>query len=189
MITVTEKAQAKVREYMEQASEPCRGLRVRAFKLGRHTFRYDLTLVLEGEARDDDVVQELGQLTVYLDPNSAEWLDGTKVDFVSEVTGTGFKIDNPQAKVTWDDAVSQRVQEVLDTRVGPALAAHGGWVELVKVDGDTAFVQLGGGCQGCGMASVTLNDGIRAAIVEGVPEIREVVDSTDHAAGNDPFYE
>lgn len=188
MITVTDEAQKKVLEFMEQTTEPCRGLRVRARKLGHHTFAYDLTLVLEGEDTAQDVVHEMEHITVFLDPQSAEWLEGTTIEFVTDERGSGFKIDNPQAKVTWDDPVAQKVQDVLDEKVAPALASHGGWVELVRVEGDTAVVQLGGGCQGCGMASVTLTDGIQKAILESVPEIQRVVDATDHAGGTDPYF-
>lgn len=187
MITVTPTAQEKVLEFMAGSEESCIGLRVRATKLGNHTFGYELNLVRDGEARKDDVVHELDQLTVHLDPQSAEWLEGTTIDFVSDERGSGFKIDNPQAQVNWDDPVARKVQEVLDSQVGPALASHGGWVELVEVDGDTAVVQLGGGCQGCGMAHVTLSDGIQKAIIEAVPEIGRVVDATDHGAGETPY--
>jgi len=188
MITVTDEAQQKVLEFMKQTTEPCRGLRIRARKLGHHTFAYDLTLVLESEPTDGDVVTELEHVNVFVDPQSAEYLEGTTIEFVTDERGAGFKIDNPQAKVKWDDPVSQKVQDVLDEKVAPALASHGGWVELVQVDGDTAVVQLGGGCQGCGMASITLTDGIQKAILDAVPEIKRVADATDHAGGENPYY-
>ncbi|HQP45146.1 MAG TPA: NifU family protein, partial [Thermoanaerobaculales bacterium] len=62
------------------------------------------------------------------------------------------------------------------------------WVELLAVDGDTAVIQFGGGCQGCGMSQVTLKDGIERIILEEVPEIRKVVDGTDHESGSNPYY-
>ena len=69
----------------------------------------------------------------------------------------------------------------------PALAQHGGWIELVEVKEGVAYVQLGGGCQGCSDASATLNQGVRTAICQSVPEITDVVDRTDHAGGSAPF--
>jgi Fe/S biogenesis protein NfuA len=78
---------------------------------------------------------------------------------------------------------------VLTEHVGPAIAAHGGTAELVAVEGDTAYVRLGGGCVGCGMAAVTLTQGISVAITQAVPEIANVVDVTDHASGTNPYYE
>ena len=68
------------------------------------------------------------------------------------------------------------------------VAAHGGHVDLVGVDDGKAMISFGGGCQGCGMVDVTLKEGIEVMITEGVPEITEIVDLTDHDAGTNPFY-
>ena len=78
---------------------------------------------------------------------------------------------------------------VLDRDVNPHIAAHGGHAELAGIEGRTAYLRLGGGCQGCGMATVTLSQGIEVAITEAVPEIGDVVDVTDHASGNNPYFE
>jgi Fe/S biogenesis protein NfuA len=88
-----------------------------------------------------------------------------------------------------DSELARRVMAVLDEDVNPNIAAHGGHAELAGVDGDTAYLRLGGGCQGCGMASVTLTQGIEVAIMQAVPEIVAVVDVTDHASGTNPFFE
>jgi Fe-S cluster biogenesis protein NfuA len=66
---------------------------------------------------------------------------------------------------------------------------HGGYITLLDVKDDVAYVALGGGCQGCGMANVTLKQGIEALIREAVPEIHQVVDTTDHAGGTNPYYQ
>ncbi len=187
LMTMTQAAQSQVLEYMRQTNEPCLGLRISARRLGRTVFDYGLSLVLRTEAREDDVIVELERLKIYMDPASAALLEGASIDFVSDAGGAGFKIDNPQAKVCWDDPVAQKVQDVLDEQVAPALAAHGGWVELVEVQGDRAIVQLGGGCRGCGLAPITLSDGIESAILDAVPEIRQVIDGTDHESGDPPF--
>ena len=79
--------------------------------------------------------------------------------------------------------------QVLDQQINPAIAMHGGSAELVAVEDETAYLRLGGGCVGCGMASVTLSQGIEVAILEAVPEIDEVVDVTDHASGTNPYFE
>jgi Fe/S biogenesis protein NfuA len=188
MITFTEAAKTKVREYMDQASNGCIGLRIMADRLGRHHFRYNLTLVLEGETYDRDVALDQGSFTAWVDPTSAELLEGATVDFVSDFSGAGFRFDNPQAVVRWEDPVAERLQRVLDDKVAPAVGGHGGWVELLAVDGDTAVIEFGGGCQGCGMSQVTLKEGIERIILDEVPEIRRIVDGTDHDAGSSPYY-
>ena len=100
--------------------------------------------------------------------------------------GGGFSFDNPNPM--WVDELSQKVAEIINNEVNPAVASHGGVVELVGVDENKAIIAFGGGCQGCGMADVTLKQGVEVMIKEKVPEIVEVIDSTDHAAGTNPFY-
>jgi Fe/S biogenesis protein NfuA len=85
--------------------------------------------------------------------------------------------------------VAQRVLQVLDSQINPSIAAHGGRAELVAVEENTAYLRLSGGCQGCGMASVTLSQGIEVVIKEQIPEITRVVDVTDHASGENPYFE
>ena len=82
-----------------------------------------------------------------------------------------------------------RVLQVLDQQINPSIASHGGHAELVAVEDNTAFLRLSGGCQGCGMASVTLSQGIEVVIKEQVPEVTRVVDVTDHASGENPYFE
>ena len=88
-----------------------------------------------------------------------------------------------------DSDVARRVVAVLDRDVNPSIAAHGGHAELVAIEGATAYLRLGGGCVGCGMATVTLSQGIEVAITEAVPEIDAIIDVTDHASGRNPYFE
>ena len=81
-----------------------------------------------------------------------------------------------------------KVQELIDSTINPAVAGHGGFVQLVDVKDNKVYLQMGGGCQGCGAADVTLKAGIERLIKEELPEIEEVLDSTDHASGTNPYY-
>ena len=85
--------------------------------------------------------------------------------------------------------IRRRVQELLDREVNPALWMHGGWVELIDVRKNSIFLRLGGGCQGCGAADMTLKQGIEKSIREMIPEVGEILDTTDHAAGRNPYYQ
>jgi Fe-S cluster biogenesis protein NfuA len=86
------------------------------------------------------------------------------------------------------ETVRAKVQEVIDTAVNPAVASHGGIVTLLDVKGNNVFLEFGGGCQGCGMVSVTLKYGVERLLREQVPEVGEILDTTDHAAGTNPYY-
>ncbi|OGL06393.1 MAG: hypothetical protein A3J45_01475 [Candidatus Rokubacteria bacterium RIFCSPHIGHO2_02_FULL_69_13] len=81
-----------------------------------------------------------------------------------------------------------KVQELIDTMINPAVAGHGGFVELIDVQDDRVYLQMGGGCQGCGAADITLKAGIERLIKEELPEVAEVLDTTDHGAGSNPYY-
>jgi Fe/S biogenesis protein NfuA len=188
MITISDEAKSRINEYVSQM-DGCVGIRIVARKMGGHHFAYDINLMTDGDVKDTDQVTDVDSFKAFLDPDSAANLEGASIDWVSDTTGAGFKIDNPQAVVSWDDPVAQKVQAVLDSKVAPSLASHGGWVELTRVEGDAAYIQFGGGCQGCGMSQVTLKEGIETAILADVPEIKRVLDGTDHDAGQNPYYQ
>lgn len=86
------------------------------------------------------------------------------------------------------DVIRERVQEVLDMDINPSVAGHGGVVELIDVRQNDIYIRMGGGCQGCGMAAMTLRQGVETAIRRNVPEVGAILDTTDHAAGRNPYY-
>lgn len=86
------------------------------------------------------------------------------------------------------EELRRRVQQVLDGIINPAVASHGGVVNLLDITNNTVYLQFGGGCQGCGMVSVTLKYGVERTIRDEVPEVGEIMDTTDHAAGRNPYY-
>jgi Fe/S biogenesis protein NfuA len=156
-------------------------------------FAYELTFIPTTDAAAEDVLQRFGDLPVVLRADSVDRLEGATI----EVGESGLGIDNPNNPSpqipTGGTAVSgplaERVAQVLAEQINPAIAAHGGQAELVGVEGTTVYLRLGGGCQGCGMARVTLGQGIEVAIRAAVPEVGEIIDVTDHASGENPYYE
>ena len=187
MITVTSAARTKIVELLAQQGRA--GLMLRAAVAGRGPggFQYRLGFVGDEERRADDQATDAGGFTLLVDADSVPNLDGASIDYVDGPQGSGFKIDNPNP--LWRDEAARAVQAVLDQDINPAVAAHGGWVTLLEVKDNVAYIQLGGGCQGCGMVDVTLNQGIEVRIREAVPAIREIIDSTDHAGGKNPYYQ
>jgi Fe/S biogenesis protein NfuA len=89
---------------------------------------------------------------------------------------------------TLEGPLAEQVATVLTQHVNPAIAAHGGAAELVGVEGHDVFLRLLGGCQGCGLAAVTLRQGIERILRSMIPELGQIVDVTDHASGSDPYY-
>ena len=91
-------------------------------------------------------------------------------------------------KIPSSDKIRESVQQVLDTDINPSVAAHGGMVKLIDVKENVVYIQMGGGCQGCGQADVTLKYGIETAIRAAVDGVGDILDVTDHAAGRNPYY-
>jgi Fe/S biogenesis protein NfuA len=187
MLTITEAARKKVLALLETEEQKDLALRVAIRGRGPGGFRYELQFVGAEERKGEDTVVNAGGFDVVVDPDSAPNLKGATVDFVDGVYESGFKIDNPNP--LWTDPKAQAVQEVIDTQINPGVAMHGGHVALLDVKDDIAYIALGGGCQGCGMVDVTLKQGIEVLLKEAVPEIRQVIDTTDHAAGKNPYYQ
>ena len=88
-----------------------------------------------------------------------------------------------------NEDIKAKVQKILDEMINPAVAGHGGWVDLLDVKENMVYLRLGGGCQGCGMVNVTLKQGIEATLREEIPQIAGVIDQTDHAGGTNPYYQ
>lgn len=187
MVTITETARNKILGLMEAEEQKDLALRMAIKGRGPGGFRYELQFVGKEEIGPADSVFDAGGLQVVVDSESAPNLQGATVDYVDGMYESGFKIDNPNS--LWTDPKAQAVQEVIDNQINPGVAAHGGHVSLLDVKDDIAYIALGGGCQGCGMADVTLKQGIEVMIKEAVPEIRQIIDTTDHASGRNPFYQ
>ncbi len=185
-ITLTPSAVEKLTEVVGAQSRPVAGLRLQIAGRQGGEFQHILSLV-EHEPEGDTLVEVEG-LRVFVDGRNAEYLDGIQVHYEyrgPNVSGLHFMNPNP----LWIGEPEVLIQQILDSEINPAIASHGGYVNLLGVEGPIAFVELGGGCQGCGMADVTLKQGIEVAIIEKVPGIERVVDQTDHAAGQNPYFQ
>lgn len=187
LLTVTPDARAKIDGVRTFNDFPEAVLRVRVLAREGPRFRYEIALEDPRDRADADVSLEVDGLTVVLDPTSAADLTGATIDLDPAVTGGGLRIDNPNEG--WQDPLARAVQEVLDRQINPGVGSHGGMVSLVEVRDGTAYLRLGGGCQGCAAVDVTLRHGVEQAIRSAVPEITAIVDVTDHEAGTNPYYQ
>jgi len=196
LLTITDQAREKVLEVRAEESDPdtlALWVAVSGEAAGAYTYTMEFRPL--SDAGDADVVQRHDDLSVVLDADSLEKLSGATLDF----SGAGMVMQNPNRPVApsladrpeadLSSPLAQRVVTVLEEEINPAIAAHGGRADLVAVDDNVAYLRLSGGCQGCGMASVTLSQGIEVAILDSVPEIEKVVDVTDHASGDNPYFE
>jgi Fe/S biogenesis protein NfuA len=186
-LTITPMAKEQILAAIAEEERKGLGLRVAITGKGPAGFRYSLDLVAPGENLPDDLVVEEGDFKIFVDKKSVPKLEGSTIDFVIRLQESGFKFDNPNSM--WSDDRAKKVQEVIDQRINPSIASHGGSVTLLDVRDDIAYIAFGGGCQGCGMVDVTLKQGVQVMIKEAVPELKDVLDTTDHAAGTNPYYQ
>jgi Fe/S biogenesis protein NfuA len=204
LVQVTEAARDLVLAYRGHSDKPNPerlGMWVEITGISGSGFSYDMYLKSVDEADPGDAVVSAAEgLQVVIPAGSVDQMRGSTIDVSDAPGGGGLFVHNPQspspavsgaghATAPPTGPVAERVIHVLDQQINPAIAAHGGHAELVAVEDDTAYLRLSGGCQGCGMASVTLSQGIEVALRESVPEITRVVDVTDHASGANPYYE
>lgn len=197
VLTVTDAALEKVLEIRngEDDAENT-GLRVMIVGTRGVEFDYDLSLETISEAPEGSLVYEIGELTVIIPADSVEDMRGSTLDIPSNPMQGGLVIRNPNRPpvlapedIELSGTIEEKVNQLLELSINPALAAHGGFASLVKVENDTeVHVLMGGGCQGCSMSAMTLTEGIKTAIIDAIPEVTEVIDATDHSAGENPFY-
>ena len=199
ILAVTDEARAKILGFREQAPTPERqAMWVEVTGISGGEWTYNMSLRPVDEAGPDDTVEDHGELTVVVPAQDVDKLRGATVEWSGDLFAGGLKltgVSSPspavggRAPADLSGDVAQRVIQVLEQQVNPAIAAHGGRADLVAVEDATAYLRLSGGCQGCGMATVTLGQGIEVAIKDNVPEVRQVIDVTDHAAGTNPYFE
>ena len=198
ILLLSEGAVTKIKELILTRGKP--GLAVRVGirgKLPGGGYQTEFKFQERSEATEADLVQSAGGFDLLFDPDVAKKVQGAKVDFDEKRYSAGFNIEYPprsplppglEAKRDWTDPLAQKVQQVIDEYINPGVAGHGGWVLLTDVKQQTVYVQMGGGCQGCGMAAVTLRAGIEKAIMEAVPDVSEIIDVTAHEEGEEPYY-
>jgi Fe/S biogenesis protein NfuA len=202
-VTITEPARARMLEL--RVAEPDADALAVWVEVGGPTngsVSYNMYFQDLEAAEPGDTVELHADLAVVIPKASVDKLRGATIAMSGEqlvirdanspppndqISPTLGAADRPITDLTGE--VAQRIVRVLDEQINPAIAAHGGRAELIAVEERVAYLRLSGGCQGCGIADITIKQGIEVAILDAVPDITEVVDVTDHASGAHPFYE
>ncbi len=197
MIELTETAKEQITAALEQ-QEGKTILRVEAQTNGTSEFAYGMKLISEEEVTEEDTLVDHGTLKIAIAPNSQEYLKGATIDYEDKIVKSGFKFINPNKpevpqlgagpRADLTGPVAERIQRLFDTELNPAVASHGGEIHFHGIEDNKVYLSFGGGCHGCGMVDVTLKQGVEQRIRELIPEVEEIIDTTDHATGENPFY-
>jgi Fe/S biogenesis protein NfuA len=191
MIQISESAQVHFRRLLEREDLPGLGVRLAATRPGTPQADVRLEFAEPADLQGDEWAVDCEGFTLWLDAASVAWLDGAEIDYAQQATGGQLQIRAPRIKgEAPGEAASlvERVRWLIDQEINPQLAQHRGHVELQEVTADGVVVlRFGGGCHGCGMADVTLKQGIEKTLMEKVPGVTAVRDATDHATGDAPY--
>lgn len=191
MIQISESAQSHFRRLLQTQGGDAVGIRVSAVNPGTPKADARLEFCEQGDLLGDEWAVECEGFTLFVDSGSARWLDSAEIDYSTAATGGQLSIRAPRIKgeVPKDGAsLIERVQWLLDSEINPQLAAHKGQVALDSIDADgVVYLRFGGGCHGCGMADVTLKQGIETTLKARLPEVTAVRDATDHSTGSAPY--
>lgn len=191
MVTITESAQDYLAELLSK-QEDALGVRVFINQPGTPRAETCIAYCREGDVQGEDEQVALPKFTVWYDAKSLPFLEDALVDYAKDRMGGQLTIKAPNAKlprVNENSSLSDRINYVLYNEVNPALAAHGGEVTLVELtESNVAVLQFGGGCQGCSAVDQTLKGGVEKTLLEQIPELTGVRDTTDHTDTSQAYY-
>lgn len=192
MIDIKPAAQAYFQKLLAQQDADDLALRLRVLEPGSPRAACDLQFCPEGQQGKQDRRDDYEGFSLFVAGESTSWLDDAVIDYEEEGGSGQLTIKAPNIKGNMPDEQSgldERIRWVIESEINPQLASHGGMVALETITEDTQVVlRFGGGCQGCGMADVTLKQGIEKTLMEHFPEITGIMDATDHATGENPYY-
>jgi Fe/S biogenesis protein NfuA len=198
MIQITPAAREKIQDFVEADVVRDPALRIELDRDSPSPFGrgYMISLVEREDRAKTEIAINVDGIRVFLNLDTSNLLSGAVVEWIEEDGESGFRVKDPNDKpkvaaapgVVHSNPLANRVQQVIDEQINPRIAAHGGAVELVDLDDDKLYIRMAGGCQGCAASAATLRLGVEREVRDAVPEIREIVDVTDHSAGVNPYY-
>ena len=192
IVNITESAEKYLANLIEDKNEPNLAVRIFISDPGTPKAETCLAYCKPEEAMKDDEILNLNSLKVHIEKRSIPFLVDAEVNYDNDTFGGQLTIKAPNARlpnISPDSPPEDRINYVIYNEINPMLESHGGEVSLLEfTDKGEAILQFGGGCQGCGMVDVTLKDGIEKTLLEQIPELKSVKDSTDHSIDENAYY-
>ena len=192
IVKITKSAEEYLAKLIQDKNETDLSIRIFISDPGTPKAETCLAYCKPDEAMPDDMVLNLDLINVNLEKRSLPFLKDAEVNFDNDTFGGQLTIKAPNARlpnISSDSPVEDRINYVIYNEINPMLESHGGEVSLIEFnDKGEAVLKFGGGCQGCGMVDVTLKDGIEKTLVEQIPEVLGVKDTTDHSIDDNAYY-
>jgi Fe/S biogenesis protein NfuA len=196
MLTFTERAREMLAQFLSPEADATDLLRIHVSGSAMAP-DYELSLVTEDERRSDESEFSVDGVRVLVAEAEVERLRGATIDYVEQVNESGFQVRVPAGAAGPETSrpakapegpIAERVRDVLEQQVNPAIASHGGAIELIDVQETEIYLEMTGGCQGCAMSRLTLRQGVERMLREAIPELTAVHDVTDHSSGENPYF-
>tara|TARA_B100001079_G_C16310713_1_gene469962 strand:+ start:53 stop:640 length:588 start_codon:yes stop_codon:yes gene_type:complete len=192
IINITKSAEEYLAKLIQDKNETDLSIRIFISDPGTPKAETCLAYCKPDEAMPDDMILNLDLINVNLEKRSLPFLKDAEVNYDNDTFGGQLTIKAPNARlpnISSDSPIEDRINYVIYNEINPMLESHGGEVSLIEFNKDgEAVLQFGGGCQGCGMVDVTLKDGIEKTLVEQIPEVTGVRDTTDHSIDDNAYY-
>jgi Fe/S biogenesis protein NfuA len=192
IINITESAEKYLAKLLKDKNETDIAVRIFISDPGTPRAETCLAYCKPDEAEQDDIIINLKLITVHIEKRSMPFLVDAEVNFDNDTFGGQLTIKAPNARlpnISPNSPPEDRINYVIYNEINPMLESHGGEVSLLEfTKNGEAILQFGGGCQGCGMVDVTLKDGIEKTLLEQIPELKSVKDSTDHSLDDNAYY-
>ena len=191
-LTITESAEKYLDELLGSQERDTVGIKIFVSEPGTPRAETCIAYAKEDESLDDYLLIEELSFSLLLEKSSLDFIKDAVVDYSPDKFGGTLTIKAPNAKLPQlneNASIEEKINYVLYSEINPSLASHGGEVSLVEVlDKETAVLQFGGGCQGCGMVDLTLKDGVEKTLLEQVDGLKGVMDVTDHSYRENAYY-
>jgi len=192
MIEITESAQSYLRDLLSKQDDGAVGIRVFVAQPGTPQAETCIAYCRPGEEQEGDISVGYEGFTAWFEERSTPYLSDALVDYQEDRMGGQLTIKAPNARIPNvgpDAPIEDRINYVLYNEINPGLASHGGVVSLVEVlEDNIAVLQFGGGCQGCAAVDITLKNGVERSLMEQVPDLTGIRDSTDHTVTENAYY-
>ena len=192
VINITKSAEKYLAKLIQDKNEIDLSIRIFISDPGTPKAETCLAYCKPDESLQDDLLINLKLINVYIEKRSLPFLKDCEVNFDNDTFGGQLTIKAPNARlpnISPDSPVEDRINYIIYNEINPMLESHGGEVSLVEFNKkNEAVLQFGGGCQGCGMVDITLKEGIEKTLMEQIPEVKSVKDSTDHSIDDNAYY-
>ena len=191
-MTITPSAQEYLNDLLSNQDEDTCGIKIFVSEPGTPRAETCIAYAKKDEEFSEYRIIEEFEFSLYLEEKSIDFLVDAEVDYSPDKFGGTLTIKAPNAKlpqISENATIEDKINYILYSEVNPSLASHGGEVSLIEVINDeTAILQFGGGCQGCGMVDLTLKDGVEKTLLEQVEGLKSVKDVTDHSYRENAYY-